>query len=82
MFSLVGVLAVAIVTHLVARPIKGVGITTPFFIPPIAAAVAAVILSPAHAITIAYVSGVLGALIGLTYGTFGKFPTSVHRLQA
>ena len=39
--SLIGVLAVSLVTHLVARPVKGVGITTPMFIPPIAAAVAA-----------------------------------------
>ena len=41
---LIGVLAVALVTHAVARPVKGVGIATPAFIPPIAAAVAAFIL--------------------------------------
>jgi len=72
--SLIGVLAVTIVTHLVARPVKGVGITTPFFIPPIAAAVAAVILSPAHPITIAYVSGVLGTLIGADLWNLPKVP--------
>jgi len=72
--SLIGVLAVAVVTHLVARPVKGVGITTPFFIPPIAAAVAAVILSPAHPITIAYVSGVLGTLIGADLWNLPKVP--------
>jgi uncharacterized membrane protein len=60
----VGVLAVAIVTHLVARPVKGVGIATPAFIPPIAAAVAALILFPAHPKTIAYVAGTLGTLLG------------------
>jgi uncharacterized membrane protein len=74
LLSLIGVLAVAIVTHLVARPVKGVGITTPFFIPPIAAAVAAVILSPAHPITIAYVSGVLGTLIGADLWNLRKVP--------
>ena len=74
LLSFVGVLAVAIVTHLVARPVKGVGITTPFFIPPIAAAVAAVILSPAHPITIAYVSGVLGTLIGADLWNLPKIP--------
>ena len=31
LLSFIGVLAVAIVTHLVARPVKGVGITTPVF---------------------------------------------------
>jgi len=71
---IIGVLAVALVTHLVARPVKGVGITTPFFIPPIAAAVAAVILSPAHPITIAYVSGVLGTLIGADLWNLRKIP--------
>jgi uncharacterized membrane protein len=74
LLSFVGVLAVSIVTHLVARPVKGVGITTPFFIPPIAAAVAAVILSPAHPTTIAYVSGVLGTLIGADLWNLPKVP--------
>ena len=40
------------------------GIITPAFIPPIAAATAALILSPAQPRTIAYVAGVLGTLIG------------------
>ena len=71
---LIGVLAVAFITHLVARPVKGVGITTPIFIPPIAAAVTALILSPAHPITIAYVSGVLGTLIGADLLNLRKIP--------
>lgn len=33
MVSLVGVLAVALVTHIIARPVKGVGIVTPGFCP-------------------------------------------------
>jgi uncharacterized membrane protein len=44
------------------------------FIPPIAAAVAALILSPAHPITIAYVSGVLGSLIGADLSNLRKIP--------
>ena len=74
LLCLIGVLAVTLVTHLIARPVKGEGITTPFFIPPIAAAVAAVILSPAHPITIAYVSGVLGTLIGADLSNLRKIP--------
>jgi uncharacterized membrane protein len=62
--SIIGLTAVALITHAVARPVKGVGIATPAFIPPIAAAVAAIILSPAQPRTIAYVAGVLGTLIG------------------
>jgi uncharacterized membrane protein len=46
MYSLIGVAAVALVTYLVARPVKGVGIVTPAFIPPIAAAAATMILVP------------------------------------
>jgi uncharacterized membrane protein len=62
--SLIGLAAVALITHAIARPVKGVGIATPAFVPPIAAAVAAIILSPAQPRTIAYVAGVLGTLIG------------------
>jgi uncharacterized membrane protein len=72
--SLIGVLAVALVTHSVARPVKGVGIATPVFIPPIAAAVTALILSPAQPRTIAYVAGVLGTLIGADLLNLRKIP--------
>ena len=63
-YSLIGVTAVALLTRLVARPVKGVGIVTPAFIPPIVAAIIAVLLSPGSPLVIAYVSGVLGTLIG------------------
>jgi len=72
--SLVGVLAVAVVTRMVARPVKGVGIATPAFIPPIAAAVAALILAPAQPRTIAYVAGTLGTLIGADLLNLRKIP--------
>ena len=48
-----------------AKPVPGVGITIPFFIPPIASAVIALILTRArNAAPVAYVSGVFGVLIG------------------
>lgn len=72
--SLIGVLAVTIVTHLVARPVRGVGIETPTFVLPIAAAVAAIILSPSNPAVVAYVSGTLGALIGADLLNLGKIP--------
>ncbi|WP_243670711.1 DUF1614 domain-containing protein [Methanoculleus chikugoensis] len=65
-----GVAIVTITTKLVARPVPGLGIATPFFIPPLAALFAALILSlfaggvPAATVIIAYVSGTLGTLIG------------------
>ncbi|MGD0645538.1 MAG: DUF1614 domain-containing protein [Candidatus Bathyarchaeia archaeon] len=72
--SFIGVVAVALVTHLVAKPVKGVGISTPAFIPPIAAAVAALVLAPAHPLTIAYIAGVLGTLIGADLLNLQKIP--------
>jgi uncharacterized membrane protein len=55
----------SVVIHLVAKKVRGVGIVTPAFIPPIAAAVVSLLIwhGPEIAI-IAYVSGTLGALIG------------------
>ena len=72
--SFIGILAVALVTHAVARPVKGVGIATPAFIPPIAAAVAAIILLPSQPRTIAYVAGTLGTLIGADLLNLRKIP--------
>lgn len=75
-FSLagIGVAIVAIITHAVARPIKGVGIATPALVPPLTSVFAAVLLTsaihipgcPAETcrVIIAYTGGVLGTLIG------------------
>ncbi|WP_292392741.1 DUF1614 domain-containing protein [Methanoculleus sp. UBA303] len=68
--ALAGVAVVTVATKLVARPVPGLGIATPFFIPPLAALFAALVLSvfaggvPAAAVIIAYVGGTLGTLIG------------------
>ncbi len=61
---LTGVIITSVIVHLVARRVEGVGIVTPAFIPPFAAAVIALILSMNNPAVIAYVSGSLGALIG------------------
>jgi uncharacterized membrane protein len=74
LYSLIGVLVVSIVTHLVAKPVKGVGIETPTFVPPIAVATMALILFSAQPAVIAYVSGTLGALIGADLTNLGKIP--------
>ncbi len=47
-----------------AKPIPGVGIALPFFLPPILAALVSVLIAPAHAPVVAYISGSLGTLIG------------------
>jgi uncharacterized membrane protein len=61
---LIGVVVTSIIVHLVARRVEGVGIVTPAFIPPIAAAVIALLVSRSDPAVVAYVSGSLGALIG------------------
>jgi uncharacterized membrane protein len=60
-------LSLAIVSYIVyrmARPIRGVGIATPMFIPPIVAALTAVLINPQWTAPTAYVAGTLGTLIG------------------
>ena len=54
-----------ICSFLLSKPVKGVGVVIPAFIPPIIAAVAALIFSDkAEAPAVAYISGVMGTLIG------------------
>ncbi len=64
--ALIGTAVVAVVVNRFARPVPGVGIATPMFIPPIVAAMMGVFLAGVHhhADAVAYVSGVLGTLIG------------------
>jgi uncharacterized membrane protein len=56
--------AVTYVVYKVARPVPGVGIATPMFVPPIVAALAGLILNYEWAAPTAYVAGTLGTLIG------------------
>lgn len=60
----VAVLIVTIIVHLMARPVQGVGIAVPVFIPPLITALVALSLSRWRAAPLAYVAGSLGTLIG------------------
>ncbi|MFZ5789288.1 MAG: DUF1614 domain-containing protein [Pseudomonadota bacterium] len=53
-----------VVCYLLARPVPGVGILMPGLIPPIVAALLALILAPEQAAPIAFVAGVTGPLVG------------------
>jgi len=71
--ALAAVAVVAIVARLFARPVQGVGIAIPMFIPPIAAALAAAFLAPsALRPIVAYVGGVGGTLIGADLANLRK----------
>jgi uncharacterized membrane protein len=50
--------------HRLARPVPGVGIAVPLFVPPLLAAFTGLILSPAQAPALAYIAGTMGCLIG------------------
>jgi len=73
-YALAGILMVAVITHIVARPVRGLGIATPAFIPPLTAALAAYLLPSGVPSVLAYVSGVLGTLIGADLLNLQKIP--------
>jgi len=54
----------AVICHLLARPVPGVGITIPIFVPPAAAALTAVLVRRREAAPLAYIGGSMGTLIG------------------
>lgn len=56
--------AVTFVVYKIARPVPGMGIAIPMFIPPIIAALAAIIFNYGWTAPTAYVAGTLGTLIG------------------
>jgi uncharacterized membrane protein len=65
---------VAVVCHLLAQPVPGVGIALPVFVPTIATVVVAYFLSDGDAAPLAYIAGSLGVLIGadlLNLGSIG-----------
>jgi uncharacterized membrane protein len=75
--SIFGIAAVTYVTHQLAHPVRGVGIELPLFVPPLAAAFIAIVLgllmnTPHRLHIIAYVSGVLGTLIGADLLNLGR----------
>lgn len=78
LYALAGIAFVAIITNRVARPVKGLGIVTPALVPPLSAALAAILMvyvwgAPHDLIfLIAYVAGTLGTLVGADILNLGK----------
>jgi uncharacterized membrane protein len=62
--GLLGTAIVSAIVYRLARPLPGVGIAIPLFIPPLVAAATGLVLAPEHAPALAYISGTLGCLIG------------------
>jgi uncharacterized membrane protein len=70
--GLLGVAIVAAVSYFMAHPVPGVGIAEPTFIPPLATAAVALMISREYAPPLAYISGSLGTLIGADILNLGK----------
>lgn len=70
--SVLAVAIVAAVVHHLAKPVPGVGIAVPIFIPPLVAAVVAVSISSRRAGPLAYIAGSLGTLVGADLLNLGK----------
>ena len=60
----IGTAFVAMVCHVLARPVPGFGIALPIFVPAIATAIIAIALTRRRAAPLAYISGSFGTLIG------------------
>ncbi|HVN96868.1 MAG TPA: DUF1614 domain-containing protein [Syntrophorhabdaceae bacterium] len=62
--ALIATACVTFAAYRLARPVPGVGIALPFFLPPFLAAVVSVIVAREHAPIVAYIAGSLGTIIG------------------
>jgi uncharacterized membrane protein len=68
-FALIGVALIAVISHLISKPVRGVGIVSPALVSPLVAALYTVLVltqvpTVDNGFALAYVSGVLGTLIG------------------
>ncbi|WP_165847679.1 DUF1614 domain-containing protein [Ammonifex thiophilus] len=71
--SLIATALVTVVAYALARPVPGMGITLPAFVPPLVAAAAAWLVARENAAPVAYVAGVWGTLIGADLLNWPRF---------
>jgi uncharacterized membrane protein len=62
--GLVATAIIALLIHWIASPVPGLGIAVPVFVPVIATAIVAMLMSRQHVAPLAYIGGSLGTLIG------------------
>jgi uncharacterized membrane protein len=70
--GLLATAGVSLVCYHLAEPVAGLGITLPIFVPAIATAIVALVLSRQYAAILAYVGGSLGTLIGADLLNLGR----------
>ncbi|MEM4216616.1 MAG: DUF1614 domain-containing protein, partial [Candidatus Methanomethylicaceae archaeon] len=62
--SFLATLLISVVTYFISRPVQGLGIVVPGFIPPILTAIVALLVGGEYAPVVAYVGGTIGTLLG------------------
>jgi uncharacterized membrane protein len=62
--SAIAILIIAAILFFMSRPVKGLGIVTPMFIPPLITAVVAIMVGGGYTPVVAYVGGTVGTLVG------------------
>ncbi len=70
--TLLAVLIASIFSHAFARPVRGLGIAMPMFLPPIIAVLLGWLLGDGNPTLVAYVSGTMGVLIGADLMNWNK----------
>jgi len=70
--GLIGVAVLTLCVHLMAYPVRGVGIAVPVLVPPVVAAVVGFTLSRTYAAPLSYISGSLGTLLGADILNLGR----------
>jgi uncharacterized membrane protein len=70
--GVVAIACVAVICHMMATPVQGAGIELPVFVPPIAAAIVALVVSWRYAAPLAYAGGSLDTLIGADLTNLGR----------
>lgn len=68
----IAVVAIAIIIHMMATPVHGVGIAVPVFAPVVVTAILAFVLSREYAAPLAYIGGSMGTFIGADLMNLGK----------
>lgn len=72
--ALLATVVLSFLIHKIARPVRGLGIAVPAILPPIFAAITALLVSPQNAPLIAYISGTMGSLIGADLLNLKRIP--------
>ena len=68
----IAIVVIALIIHSMATPVRGVGIAVPVFVPVVATAILAFILSREYAAPLAYIGGSMGTLIGADLMNLGR----------